>query len=71
MNMLTPAIDKAFSGNQIKNLGIFKKRAAIICAISIVVALGVGALLTHKEAASTSSATSAIVETTDYDVSVM
>ena len=75
MNMLTPAIDKAFSGNQIKDASKFMKRALIICGISAVVALGVGSLLTYKEptttSGATSGATSAVEITTDYDVSVM
>lgn len=75
MNMLTPAIDKAFSGNQIKDASKFMKRACIICGISAVVTLGVGSLLTYKESTvtsgATSGATSAIEITTDYDVSVM
>jgi len=75
MNMLTPAIDKAFSGNQIKDASKFMKRALIICGISAIVTLGVGSLLTYKEPATTSGATSgatsAVEITTDYDVSVM
>ena len=75
MNMLTPAIDKTFSGNQIKDAAKFTKRALIVCAVSVAIAFGVGSLLTYKEPATTSGATSgatsAVVETTDIDVSVM
>lgn len=42
MNMLSPAIDKAFMGNQIKEAGKFAKRTGIICAVCVVVALAVG-----------------------------
>jgi electron transport complex protein RnfD len=71
MNMLTPAIDKAFSGNQIKNASKFAKRAIIICAIAVATTFFVGALLTHKEATAASSTAPAIVEQTDSNVSVM
>ncbi len=45
MNMLTPAIDKIFDGNQIKQAAKFTKYVAIISAVCIVVALAVGATL--------------------------
>lgn len=73
MNMLTPAIDKAFSGNQIKDAGKFMKRVVIISAISIAVAFFVGSLLTPKTSttASVNEVETAYVENTDYQVSVM
>ena len=42
MNMLTPAIDKVFSGNQIKEAKKFTKYTAVISAICVVIALAVG-----------------------------
>ncbi|MCH3960942.1 MAG: RnfABCDGE type electron transport complex subunit D [Solobacterium sp.] len=72
MNMLTPAIDKAFSGNQIKNASAFMKRAVIISVIAIATAFFVGSMLAPK----TSSTTAAVqenpaAEITDISVSEM
>jgi electron transport complex protein RnfD len=72
MNMLTPAIDKAFSGNQIKNASTFMKRAVIISAIAVATAFFVGSMLAPK----TSSTAAAVqenpaAEITDISVSEM
>ena len=67
MNMLTPAIDKLFDGNQIKDAAKFKKRTAIACACFAAVALLVGTSVTAKEAATadTSSSTAAAAATSN------
>lgn len=45
MNMLTPAIDKLFDGNQIKDAAKFRKNVLITCVCFFAVTLGVGASL--------------------------
>ncbi len=71
MNMLTPAIDKVFSGNQIKDAGKFAKRVCIITVICAALVLLVGGLLKHKDASA--SGTAAVVTETvdDGNVEVM
>jgi len=63
MNMLTPAIDKAFSGSQIKDANKFTKLVGIICAICVVLTLAVGiSVKPSEETASVSDTTIEVVE---------
>jgi len=48
MNMLTPAIDKAFDGSQIKDEKKIAKRVYIICAIVAVITLAIGGTMTNS-----------------------
>ncbi len=66
MNMLTPAIDKACDGSQIKDAGKLKKNVLIISAIVVVITVLVGATLsTSNESASNITTETAVVETVD------
>ncbi len=66
MNMLTPAIDKACDGSQIKDAAKLKKNVMIISAIAVIITVLVGATLsTSNESASTITNESAVVETVD------
>ena len=52
MNMLTPAIDKLFDGNQIKDAAKIRNKTAIISAICLVIIVAVGSLTKVSEATS-------------------
>lgn len=66
MNMLTPAIDKACDGSQIKDAAKLKKTVVIISAIAVIITVLVGATLsTSNESASNITNESAVVETVD------
>ena len=67
MNMLTPAIDKACDGNQIKDARKIAQRVYIISAIALVIVLAVGISLKPKAASTASVTTSA--ETAYVEVS--
>ncbi len=74
MNMLTPAIDKCFDGNQIKDAAKIRNKTAIISAISLVIIVAVGSLTKVTEASSStdsgnSSSSAAASTTTSGDAS--
>lgn len=48
MNMMTPAIDKIFDGNQIKNAADFRRKTILISAILAVIGVAVGATVEAK-----------------------
>lgn len=50
MNMLVPAIDKMFDGNQIKDAQKFAKKTGIAALILLVIGVGIGATAKAKEA---------------------
>ena len=58
MNMLTPAIDKLFDGNQIKDADKFRRNVIIGSALFIAAALLVGTTLGKKEEASSTASVS-------------
>lgn len=62
MNMLTPAIDKAFDGNQIKDAGKFAKRIAIIACVAVLTAVLVGGFTLSD---GTDNSTAAVAETAE------
>lgn len=67
MNMLTPAIDKACDGNQIKDASTIRTRVIAISCISLIIALLVGATLPKKDA-QTSAVTPEVEETTGSSI---
>ncbi len=52
MNMLTPAIDKLFDGNQIKDAAKIRNKTLLVSVISVVIIVLVGSLSSVKEATS-------------------
>ncbi len=68
MNMLTPAIDKMFEGNQIKNADSYKKKTALTCAILTLAAILVGCTVEAKtpEPASTPAAPAGALSAEDF-----
>lgn len=70
MNMLTPAIDLACDGSQIKDSKRIAKTTTIVCAICAVISLAVGATLKKKDTTETAASTStASSETSKSDSS--
>lgn len=74
MNMLTPAIDKLFDGNQIKDAGKIKKNLAIVSAVAVALILLVGGLSETKTATATTvtesgpaTSTTGEVDYSDYE----
>ena len=68
MNMMTPAIDKMFEGNQIKNASSYKKKTAITSALLALMAILVGCTIQGKtpEPASTPSAPAGALSGEDF-----
>lgn len=71
MNMLSPAIDRAFRGNQIKDASKFLKRVVIISVLCVAVAIGVGMTLSHTDESAATTNEVVTVVNSDYDVTVM
>ena len=70
MNMLTPAIDKLFDGNQIKDAAKIRNKTILTSAVSLAMVIAVGALSSVKEpAASTPSTNNTTGGTTGAAVS--
>ena len=70
MNMLTPAIDKLFDGNQIKDAAKIRNKTILTSAVSLAMVIAVGALSSVKEPdASTPSASNTTGGTTGAAVS--
>lgn len=65
MNMLTPAIDKACDGSQIKDSGKIARNVIIVAVVSVVITLAVGVTLKNETEESASSNTTSIVEVVD------
>lgn len=66
MNMLTPAIDKACDGSQIKDIKKIQRNVLIVSVIAVVVTLLVGANLNQpSESAAVVTNETAVVETVD------
>lgn len=65
MNMLTPAIDKACDGSQIKDSGKIARNVIIVAVVSVVITLAVGVTLKNETEESASSNNTSIVEVVD------
>ena len=57
MNMLTPAIDKLFDGNQIKDAAKIRNKTILTSAVSLAMVIAVGALSSVKEPAASTPST--------------
>ncbi|MBR2824810.1 MAG: RnfABCDGE type electron transport complex subunit D [Solobacterium sp.] len=67
MNMLTPALDKIFDGNQIKNASSILKKVLIGSCCFLLVGMGVGAIAEVKEGSVPSASGSSVALDVDVD----
>lgn len=68
MNMLTPAIDMACDGSQIKDIKRIIKTTSVVCAVSVIITLAIGCTLKKKDTVAEGS-TAQVTETTGSDSS--